>query len=159
MKNFILIAMGGSPPPTDGAHSRGAHTPRSTPPAESVSSHREWRRKLRREEIGLHAFAYAALTAHDVNHLPRRVLGGKTACHAFCSQASHAILTAGARQEVTEELITMAGVILNDTAAKEKKPAMVWRIAVKEWLVEHDFIRLKQKVSPISQAQNGPLSR
>ena len=105
-----------------------------------------------------HRPAYATLALHDMNHLPRRVLGGQTACHAFCSRDRRAIITKWERREVADELLLILGAVLDDDKTNAKTAKQAWRIAIKTWLESHEFIKLKTKVSPNYQPENVPLS-
>jgi len=96
-----------------------------------------------------HLSAYAAVTVNGLNHKPRPVLGGRHACQVFTRDAGHAILTTtGQRQEVLNELIGAAAVLLDeDDSRHSHRAARAWRHAVQWWLETHAVIRVIQAPS------------
>jgi hypothetical protein len=86
--------------------------------------------------------------AHDLNHQPRRCLGGKTACRAYfggpriCYPRRKREAVYRSIQELSAEVSTRAG-----------KPAITltaWRVAAKQWLLKNRLIRI-QKAGNVTQ--------
>jgi transposase-like protein len=86
--------------------------------------------------------------AHDLNHQPRRCLGGKTACRAYFGgpriryPRRKRAAAYGWIQDLAAELSTRAGKsVITPTA---------WRIAARQWLVKNGLIRIQKagEVSP-----------
>jgi hypothetical protein len=89
----------------------------------------------------------AETAAHDLNHQPRRCLGGRTACRAYFGgpriryprrkrQAVYRWI-----QELAAEISTQAG--------KQLITPVAWRVAAKQWLVKNGLIRI-QKAGKVS---------
>jgi hypothetical protein len=86
--------------------------------------------------------------AHDLNHRPRRCLGGKTACRAYfdgCRIRYPRRKRAAVYrwiQELAAEVSTRAGKSVITPAA--------WRVAARQWLLKNRMIRIQKagKVSP-----------
>ena len=88
------------------------------------------------------------IAAHDLNHQPRRCLGGKTACRSYfggpriCYPRRKREAVYRSIQELAAEVSTRAG-----------KPAITptaWRVAAKQWLLKNRLIRIQKagNVSP-----------
>jgi hypothetical protein len=86
--------------------------------------------------------------AHDLNHQPRRCLGGKTPCRSYfggpriCYPRRKREAVYRSIQELAAEVSTRAG-----------KPAITptaWRVAAKQWLLKNRLIRIQKagNVSP-----------
>ncbi len=89
-----------------------------------------------------HMHVYAAATAHGLNHKPRPVLDGRHACQVFTRDGRQATVTPGDRQEVLNELIAAAAVLLDTEDGRTLHDVRkAWRRAVEWWLQTHDLIR------------------
>ena len=93
--------------------------------------------------------------AHDLNHQPRRCLGGKTACRAYFGGSRiryprrKRVSVYRWIQELAAEVSTRAGKpVITPTA---------WRVAAKQWLVKNGLIRIHKpgNVSPNFHQKSG----
>ena len=93
--------------------------------------------------------------AHDLNHQPRRCLGGKTACRAYfggpriCYPRRKRASVYRFIQDLAAEVATRAGKsVITPTA---------WRVAARQWLVKNGLIRIQKagEVSPNFCQKNG----
>jgi hypothetical protein len=90
----------------------------------------------------------AETAAHDLNHHPRRCLGGITACRAyFGGQRIH--YPSRQRKSVYRWIQDLAAEI-STRAGKQVITSLAWRVAAKQWLHKNGLIRIKKagKVSP-----------
>ena len=92
--------------------------------------------------------------SHDLNHQPRRCLGGKTACRAYFGGARiryprrRRAAVYGWIHDLAGELSTRAG--------KSVITPVAWRIAARQWLVKNGMIRIQKagEVSPNFRQKN-----
>lgn len=104
-----------------------------------------------------HAEAYLAAAMHDRNHSPRRALGNKTSCSVFTSVRNRGRINRRQRKEVTDQLIHATVAIVEQIEPVNGRTIQTaWRVAVQQWLVAHDAIRVSTRngVSPTSQSQS-----
>lgn len=92
-------------------------------------------------------FALAAeLTAHELNHQPRRCLKGRTACAVFHDDAQHLRWTWRQRQTIFRLLLHQFGVVSGKTSLGDHhRPATLWRVTVEAWLRCQGLIAVRQK--------------
>ena len=90
----------------------------------------------------------AETASHDLNHMPRRCLGGKTACRAYFGGRR---LRYGnrLRRAVYYWILDLA----EEISARAEKPSITqtaWRVAAKQWLLKNGLIRIRKAgdVSP-----------
>jgi hypothetical protein len=86
--------------------------------------------------------------AHDLNHQPRRCLGGKTACRANFG-GPRIRYPRRKRQSVYQWIQQLAA----EVSARAGKPVITptaWRVAARQWLVKNGLIMIQTagKVSP-----------
>jgi len=98
-----------------------------------------------------HIQAYAEAAEHDLNHLPRPCLGGKTSCWVYFEGKDRRRFTRRERRDIYDWIKGTAGDILGgmgDAGPRAAKAA--WRTAVETWLVRNGMITVtrKKKVSP-----------
>lgn len=104
--------------------------------------------KLKQEHVSVCSIEECARSAllviHDLNHLPRRGLGGDTSCRRFFAGAE-IIYTKRKRKEVFLWISERALDIVEE-AAEKITPASAWRIACQIWLVKNGLLTIsKQK--------------
>jgi len=124
-------------------------------------AHREIKAELhRKSELISHPSAPLAQALvegmiHDLNHLPRRSLQGKTACELF--QRGRVELRPyhrRQRKEVYEWIKSLAARILADKSDKTRiTAATAWRIAAEIWLQRNGVISVakRRECYPISK--------
>lgn len=78
--------------------------------------------------------------AHDLNHKPRRRLGGKTACQVYFSK-NRIRFTKRKRRSVYEWIKNLA-VDISERAGHGNITCLAWRVAAKKWLEKNDLIRI-----------------
>ena len=95
-------------------------------------------------------FALAVeLTAHELNHQPRRCLKGRTACAAFHDDAQRLRWTLRQRQTIFRLLLHRFGVMSGKpTLGDHRTPATLWRVTVESWLRCQGLIAVRQKQTP-----------
>jgi hypothetical protein len=86
--------------------------------------------------------------AHDLNHQPRRCLGGKTACRAYFG-GSRIRYPRRKRAAVYGWIYDLAAEI-STRAGKSVITPVAWRVAARQWLVKNGLIRIQKtgEVSP-----------
>jgi hypothetical protein len=86
--------------------------------------------------------------AHDLNHQPRRCLGGKTACRAYFGGPR--IRYPKRKREAVYRWIQELAAELSTRAGKPVITSTAWRVAAKQWLLKNRLIRIQKagKVSP-----------
>ena len=94
---------------------------------------------------------YAVLSetaAHDLNHTPRRVLSGKTACRSFWN-GNRLRYPKRQRRAVYDWILDLAERISHRAGEATITP-VAWRVAAKRWLLENNLIVIRQagKVLP-----------
>jgi transposase InsO family protein len=95
-------------------------------------------------------FALATeLTAHELNHQPRRCLNGRTACAVFHDDAQRLRWTCYQRRTIFRLLLHQFGVVSGKTSLGDHhRPATLWRITVEAWLRCQGLIAVRQKLNP-----------
>ncbi len=78
------------------------------------------------------------LAAHDLNHCPRRSLGGENACRAYFGR-ERLSYPKRKRQEVYHWIRELAAEI-SVRVGKDRIPPAAWREAAKQWLVKNRMI-------------------
>jgi len=86
--------------------------------------------------------------AHDLNHQPRRCLGGKTACRAYFGGSR--IRYARRKRASVYRWIQDLAAEVSTRAGKPVITPTAWRVAARQWLVTNGLIRIQKakKVSP-----------
>lgn len=99
-----------------------------------------------RQSNGSSAIALAAeVTAHDLNHRPRRCLQGRTACAVFHEDAQRLRWTLRQRKIIFRLLLQEFGAMIEKTAhGHQPKPATLWRVTVESWLRRQGLISIRQ---------------
>ena len=90
----------------------------------------------------------AETAAHDLNHIPRRCLSGKTACRAYYDGSR---LRCTSRQRVAAyRWIRDLAADISTRLAKPVITPVAWRVAAKQWLLRKELITIRRpgKVSP-----------
>jgi hypothetical protein len=95
-----------------------------------------------------HMVLLAETAAHDLNHQPRRCLGGKTACRAYFGG-----LRVGYPRRKREAVYRFIQQLAAEISTRAGKPAITpaaWRLAAKQWLLKNRLIRIQKpgNVSP-----------
>jgi hypothetical protein len=90
----------------------------------------------------------AEVAAHELNHQPRRCLGGITACRAYFG--GRRIRYSSQRRKSVYRWIKDLATEISVRAAKQVITPLAWRVAAKQWLVKNGLIRIERagKVSP-----------
>jgi transposase InsO family protein len=103
-------------------------------------------RRHQRAAAGLTDFALTVeLTAHELNHQPRRCLNGCTACAVFHDDAQHLRWSMRQRQTIFRLLLHQFGQIVGSTAkGNQHAPATLWRVTVEAWLRCQGLISVRQ---------------
>ena len=88
------------------------------------------------------------IAAQDLNHKPRRSLGGRTACNRFFGK-DRARYSKRERNAAYRWIRNLA-IDLSVAAGKDAITSTAWRIAAKKWLVENKLLTILKpgKVSP-----------
>jgi len=106
-----------------------------------------------------HVEAYLAAATHDRNHSPRRSLGNKTSCWVFCSAQKRGKIKRRQRKEVTDWLIqTTAAIVAEIERVNARTIQTAWRVAVRQWLVAHDAIRISTRKGVLPTSLSPTLS-
>jgi hypothetical protein len=86
--------------------------------------------------------------AYDLNHQPRRCLGGKTACRAYFGGPR--IRYPRRKREAVYRCIQELAAEVSTRAGKPVITPTAWRVAAKQWLLKNRLIRIQRagKVSP-----------
>jgi len=89
------------------------------------------------------------LTAHELNHQPRRCLNGRTACAVFHDDAQRLRWTLRQRQTIFRLLLLQFGQIVGSMAKDDhRSPATLWRVTVESWLRCQGLIAVRQNQIP-----------
>ena len=84
------------------------------------------------------------LTAHDLNHQPRRALKGRTACAVFHDQAQRLRWTRPARRTIFRLLLQEFGQMIGTMPEENRhSPATLWRVTVENWLRRQSLIEVR----------------
>jgi hypothetical protein len=87
----------------------------------------------------------AEVTAHELNHRPRRCLKGRTACAVFHDDAQRLRWSLRQRRTILGLLLTRFGAMLQTTAKGHRPaPATLWRVTVESWLRCQGLIVIRQ---------------
>ena len=86
--------------------------------------------------------------AHDLNHQPRRSLGGKTACRAYFG--GQRIRYPRRRRAAVYAWVHDLAAEVSTRAGKPVITPVAWRVAARQWLVQNGLIRIQKtgEVSP-----------
>jgi transposase InsO family protein len=89
------------------------------------------------------------LTAHELNHQPRRCLNGRTACAVFHDHAHRLRWTLRQRQTIFRLLLHQFGVMSGKMPkGRQPTPATTWRVTVEAWLRCQGLIAVRQNQKP-----------
>jgi len=89
------------------------------------------------------------LTAHQLNHQPRRCLKGRSACAVFHDGTQRLRWTLRQRQTIFRLLLHRFGVMSGKpTLGDRRSPATLWRVTVESWLRCQGLISVRQKQKP-----------
>jgi transposase InsO family protein len=89
--------------------------------------------------------AAVALTAHQLNHHPRRCLKGRCACAVFHDATQRLRWTWRQRHTIFRLLLHRFGVMSGKMPkGRQPSPAMTWRITVETWLRCQGLIAVRQ---------------
>lgn len=87
----------------------------------------------------------AEVTAHELNHRPRRCLKGRTACAVFHDDAQRLRWTLRQRRTIFRLLLQRFGAMIGNTAnGHQPRPATRWRVTVESWLRCQGLIVIRQ---------------
>ncbi len=87
----------------------------------------------------------AEVTAHELNHRPRRCLKGRTACAVFHDDAQRLRWSLRQRQTIFRLLLQRFGAMIGNMAnGHHPRPATLWRVAVESWLRCQGLIVIRQ---------------
>ena len=124
------------------------NSPANTAPYNGAIEHSqgEFKRYLRRHrwKVGSRrCFAVLAeTTAHDLNHRPRRSLGGRNACRVYFSD-QRLRYPKRQRRDVYRWIRDLA-ITISRGAGKERIMPAAWRQAAKQWLLKNGMIRIRK---------------
>jgi hypothetical protein len=89
------------------------------------------------------------VTAHELNHRPRRCLKGRTACAVFHDDAQRLRWSKRQRQTIFRLLLQQFGAMIEKTANENHPgPATLWRVTVESWLRCQGLIVIRQNQKP-----------
>jgi transposase InsO family protein len=89
------------------------------------------------------------LTAHELNHQPRRCLNGRCACAVFHDATQRLRWSRRQRQTIFRLLLHHFGVMSGKTTnAHHRAPATIWRVTVESWLRCQGLIAVRQNQKP-----------
>jgi transposase InsO family protein len=84
------------------------------------------------------------LTAHELNHQPRRALKGRTACAVFHDDAQRLRWTRRQRQTTFRLLLQEFGQMIGSMPENSHhSPATLWRVTVENWLRRQALINVR----------------
>jgi len=91
----------------------------------------------------------ALLTAHHLNHKPRRCLRGQTACEQFAGAKTNLRgYTRRRRKEMFEQIRELAmNLMLEQPARTQSHADAAWRRAVETWLQQNEIIMISEPKS------------
>jgi hypothetical protein len=97
-----------------------------------------------------HLGSYADNVINDLNHIPRSVLGNRTACAVFMGQKHKYRFTKRTRRMIYDLIEWMTGCIFNAMRQITKRSwEAAWRMAAEYWLCQNGLITIIQpKVLP-----------
>ncbi|HEY0722476.1 MAG TPA: transposase family protein [Pyrinomonadaceae bacterium] len=102
-------------------------------------------RRLENNSPSLQLALAAEVTAHELNHQPRRCLKGRTACAAFFDEAQRLRWTRRQRATIFRLLLHNFGVLMGNMPNRpHTRPATLWRVTVETWLRRQGLIRVRQ---------------
>jgi len=91
------------------------------------------------------------ITAHDLNHLKRRCLKGRTACAVFHDDAKRLRWTKRQRLPIFRLLLQQFGAMLGKTTDRNHpSPATLWRVTVESWLRCQGLITVRKQQKNVS---------
>jgi hypothetical protein len=96
-----------------------------------------WRNKADSMDTG---FLLVEMAAHDLNHKPRRSLGGQTACQ--CYFGKNRLRYSKRKRKAAYRWIRDLATDISLAAGKEAINSLAWRIAAKKWLVENKLLTI-----------------
>ena len=106
-------------------------------------------RQQRRVPVPTDFVLTVELTAHELNHQPRRCLKGRTACAVFHDEAHRLRWTLRQRQTIFRLLLHQFGVMSGKTTkGRQPTPATTWRVTVEAWLRCQGLIAVRQNQKP-----------
>ena len=111
---------------------------------------RTWDAKAKTNE----EFALLAETAsNDLNHKPRRCLGGKTACRTYFGK--NRIRYTKRQRKAVYEWIKNLAIDISHRVGQSEISCLVWRVAAKKWLEKNGLITIlkNRKVLPHSHSK------
>lgn len=129
-------------PPYNGAIEKGQYEVKS-----KISERQEHLWSIPRK----HFQVYAESAVFDLNHLPRRSLGGKVSCQVFFGEKGGASFSKRKRREIFEWIKRLSHAIMVGLGKTGQRAAQAaWRMAVESWLQVNGFINVSMggKVSP-----------
>ena len=86
---------------------------------------------------------------HDLNHVQRRCLNGRTPCAVFHDERLRRCWTLKERNAIFRLLLArFADKIAKTPDGDRRKPASVWRIVVEHWLRCQNLIVIRQNQKP-----------
>ena len=90
----------------------------------------------------------AEVTAHELNHRPRRCLKGRTACAVFHDDAQRLRWTLRQRRTIFRLLLQRFGAMIGNMAhGPHPRPATLWRVTVESWLRCQGLIVIRQNLN------------
>jgi hypothetical protein len=98
-----------------------------------------------------HFQVYGESAAYELNHLPRRSLGGRPSCQVFFSEKGGAKFSKRKRREIFEWIKNLSCAIMVGLGKSSRRAAeAAWRTAVESWLQLNGFIQVSRngKVLP-----------
>ena len=96
---------------------------------------RTWRHKARTTDEFI---LLTETTAHDLNHKPRRSLGGRTACRVYFG--SNRIRYAKRKRRSVYDWIRGLAIDISKRTGHDEITRLAWRVAAKIWLKKNDLI-------------------
>ena len=85
------------------------------------------------------------LTAHELNHRPRRALKGRTACAVFHDDAQRLRWTRPQRRTIFRLLLQEFGQMIETMPEGSRhSPATLWRVTVENWLRRQSLINVRR---------------
>ena len=93
----------------------------------------------------------AETASNDLNHKPRRCLGGKTACRTYFSK--NRIRYTRRQRKAVYEWIKNLAIDISHRVGQSEISSLAWRVAAKKWLEKNGLITIlkNRKVLPLSQ--------
>jgi len=89
------------------------------------------------------------VTAHELNHRPRRCLKGRTACAVYYDDAQRPCWSKRQRQTIFRLLRQQFGAMIGKTTnGRHRQPATAWRVTVEVWLRCQGLIAVRHNQKP-----------